>query len=140
MRTAVANRYAVGMTYRVLITGSRSWDDAETIENALIDVFKKSRCALPDITVVHGTAPGADELAGMIADWLGMTVEEHPADWERWGRRAGFLRNKEMVDAGANVCLAFWDGVSKGTEMTMKLAMKAGIDLTMYGAKKNPPA
>lgn len=123
------------MTYRVLITGSRGWDDAETIENALISAFKESGRALPDITVVHGTAPGADSIAGMLAGSLGMAVEEHPADWERWGRRAGFLRNAEMVNAGADVCLAFWDGASKGTKMTMELAMKAGIDMRMYGAK-----
>lgn len=50
-------------------------------------------------------------------------MREFPANWSRWGKRAGFIRNKEMVDnADALICL--WDGTSRGTKMTLDLAMK----------------
>lgn len=113
----------------MLVTGSRSWTDKERISAVLKEICTEFNVTPAEMVLVHGAAAGADSLAEVAALEMGMETEVHPADWEKFGRRAGYLRNAEMVEAGANVVLAFWDGSSKGTAMTMKLALNAGMDL-----------
>lgn len=66
-------------------------------------------------------------IASQEAQKLGLLVERHPADWERHGKRAGYLRNREMAELGADLVLAFWDGQSKGTMHMVDLAEEYGI-------------
>lgn len=61
--------------------------------------------------------------------WL--TEEPHPADWS-WGNGAGMHRNQEMVDLGADVCLAFIRGKSSGTRDCADKAAKAGIPVIRH--------
>lgn len=81
----------------------------------------------PSSTVVHGAARGVDRIAGQEAEKLGLLVEAHPADWDRFGKSAGYRRNAEMIALGADLVLAFWDGKSRGTQHTIELARGAGI-------------
>jgi hypothetical protein len=111
---------------RILITGSRDWTDHATISNALRDAWLFAGRPYETI-VIHGGARGADYLAGTVAKRLGFGVELHKARWDEFGKAAGFLRNKEMVDAGADLCLAFIRNESKGATMCAALAEKAGI-------------
>lgn len=109
---------------RILVTGSRDWDDVSTIFNALNHLMKRWGT---NITVVHGGAKGADTIAGQ---WTGVQFvgeEVHPADWNQYGKRAGFIRNSEMVNLGADICLAFIKNNSKGATMCADLAEKADI-------------
>lgn len=111
---------------RILITGSRTWHD----EGQIIDALLGATAGVPfgDITLVSGACPqGADRLCEKVAEALGMKVERHPADWSRHGKRAGFVRNAEMVALGADICLAFIKDGSKGATMTADLAERAGI-------------
>jgi hypothetical protein len=90
--------------YRVLVTGSRTWDDPEAV------VFELAGLSLQHapIVVIHGAArDGADRFARLAANAIGVPEEPHPADWHKYNRRAGMIRNAEMVKAGADVCLAF---------------------------------
>lgn len=113
------------MSYRVIVCGSRSWTDRTAIAERL--------CDLPsDTVIVHGAARGADQIAGQEAQKLGLLVEPHAADWETHGKSAGFVRNREMAALGADLCLAFWDGRSRGTAMMVDLAEKHGIPLELY--------
>lgn len=110
---------------RVIICGSREWTDRDAIANRLFD--------LPtDTVIVHGAARGADRIAGQEAQKLGLLVEEHPADWDYYGKRAGFVRNDRMAKLGADLCIAFWDGRSSGTAMMVDLAEKHGIPIELY--------
>jgi hypothetical protein len=114
--------------YRILITGSRIWDNEQAIADLLTRVWNKLKDQqFIEPVLVHGTAPGADTMAATAWIALGGTVEPHPADWDRWGRQAGFVRNKEMVDAGADICFAFIQDNSRGATMTATIAEKAGI-------------
>jgi hypothetical protein len=81
------------------------------------------------VVVVHGAARGTDKLAERAARAFGMATEAHAADWEAHGKRAGFIRNAEMVALGADLVLAFYKqgAGNKGTGHCAKLAEKAGI-------------
>jgi hypothetical protein len=78
-----------------------------------------------EITLVHGAARGVDTLATDNAEAWGMTIEAHRADWRKHGRAAGPRRNQEMIDAGADLLIAFPGG--KGTEDCVARAEAAGI-------------
>lgn len=122
---------------RLLITGSRDWTDEGRINDALLMTVFCYREAFGDqkITLVSGACPnGADAIAEKIAELhpLIFDIERHPADWETHGKRAGFVRNAEMVKLGAVACLAFIRKQSKGATMTADLAEKAGIDVFRY--------
>lgn len=93
---------------RILITGSRDWANRHAIEMALWAAYWLKEQDISAVTMVHGACrTGADALAHRVALSTGMTVEPHPADWKQFGRRAGFVRNAEMVRLGADLCLAF---------------------------------
>lgn len=118
---------------RILITGSRTWTDHETISNAIRDTWLTYGRPYGTI-VVHGNARGADYLAGVAAKRQGFTVETHPVTNEEWkikGNGAGHQRNAHMVSLGADVCLAFIRNESKGATGCAALAEKAGIP-TLY--------
>lgn len=110
---------------RILVTGSRAWTDVHLIRSALSAAAHELG---PDAVLVHGDCPtGADRLCRDV--WLGegRPDEAHPADWNTHGRRAGFVRNAEMVKLGADICLAFIVADSRGATMTAGLAEKAGL-------------
>lgn len=116
---------------RLLVTGSRNWDDVTTIKLALNHAVNY----LDDqVTLVHGACPtGADDIADDLFTYANLgPVETHPADWDTHGKRAGFLRNSLMVDLGADLCLAFIKNESRGATMTANLAEKAGIRTWRY--------
>jgi nucleoside 2-deoxyribosyltransferase len=75
--------------------------------------------------VVSGGARGVDLEAEGAARARGLAVQIFPADWDKYGKRAGFLRNQQIVDA-ADTVVAFHDGVSRGTLHTIGLAKAAG--------------
>lgn len=108
---------------RLLITGSRNWTDTQRVYDFLARTITD-----PDWVIVHGACPtGADAIADHWATMTGYPVERHAADWDRRGKAAGPIRNQEMVDAGADVCLAFPLGESRGTRDCMRRARAAGI-------------
>jgi hypothetical protein len=122
---------------RILITGSREWTDEDKISEAFDNALREMGF-LPSlhhgVIVIHGGADGADRLAGQVAARRGWRVEVYPASWKTNGPKAGVLRNQEMVDEGADMCLAFFkDGAeNKGTTDCVKRAEKAGIKVRRY--------
>lgn len=96
---------------KVIIAGSRSFNDFEAMLGFM--------SVLPlnwDITeVVSGGARGADKLGESFAHFHNKPVKLFPANWDAYGRAAGFKRNKEMAEY-ADGLIAFWDGTSPGTK------------------------
>ena len=115
---------------RVLVCGDRNWTDKELMHRYI--------GALPSgTTVMHGGARGADSIAGEIAQSHGLQVELFEADWARYGRGAGPVRNRRMIETGPDLVLAFhnylWTG-SKGTRDCVKRALSAGIHVDVVSA------
>lgn len=117
---------------RVILTGSRSWDRPDVI-HGILDIIAKETAAIGDrLTLVHGACPsGADAHADA---WyrakrgeMPLGVERHPANWREHGKRAGFLRNQELVRLGADLVLAFLRDESPGTTGCIELAERAGL-------------
>lgn len=116
---------------RILVTGSRDWPDPAMVEIGLLTAA--TPVSDEYVTLVSGACPtGADAQAERFAAGLGWTIEQHPADWAQYGPRAGYLRNAEMVKAGADVCVAFIKHNSRGASMTLQLAQRAGIECQVY--------
>lgn len=120
------------MKYRILVTGSRSWDDHNVIIEALLDAAKDAPAG-SDITIVHGACPsGADLLVDRVALHYEWDIERHPAEWERFGKPAGFIRNRIMVESGADICLAFIKNESRGATHCAGVAEAYRIPVKRY--------
>lgn len=118
---------------KILVTGSRDWDDAQRIELEIFRALYEMKTPHHEAVLIHGACPtGADALADEYGRATGMHVIRRPADWDRHGKRAGFLRNAELVALGPDVCLAFIRRGSKGATMTANLAEKAGIETRRF--------
>jgi hypothetical protein len=121
--------------YRILVTGSRSWTDYALVAHALGVVIGQSGAALSDIVIVHGACPsGADAMAARLARQRGYRTDARPADWNRLGNRAGFIRNAEMVASKPDICVAFIRAGSRGATHCADLAEKAGVPTRRYTA------
>ena len=110
---------------RVLVCGGRDYDDEDAVRAELQ--------SLPPCTIVHGDARGADRLADRIAAEMFIVTEPHPADWTRYGKAAGPIRNQEMLDSGINLVIAFPGG--SGTADMVRRARKAGVEIREILAK-----
>jgi YspA, cpYpsA-related SLOG family len=117
--------------FRLLVTGSRTWHDAQAVEQALAVILDRH----PEgVLLVHGACPrGADAIAAAYAARTpGYRTEEHPADWRRYGRAAGYRRNAEMIALGADGCAAFIRGGSPGSTDAVRQARAAGIPVWLH--------
>lgn len=114
----------------VAIVGSREYPDEAEVRQYV--------AALPvETVIVSGAAHGVDSWAADEARKRGMIVHEYPADWKTHGKKAGFLRNVDIVRA-ANRIVAFWDGGSRGTKLTIEIAEREGkpCEVRRPGEKK----
>ena len=95
---------------RVIVAGSRDIVNRELIRAEMLDLADE----IGSYIVVSGTARGPDTIGAEIADEFGWPVHEYPAEWDKHGKGAGYVRNAVMAD-NAEWLLAFHDGDSRGT-------------------------
>lgn len=91
---------------------------SEVLRDVWIHVFERN----PETILVHGDARGADRLAKAIWEKRGLPTEAHPADWAKLGKKAGTVRNVDMVNLGADYCIGFLRPESIGTKHCLKFA------------------
>lgn len=109
----------------VIIAGSREY--AYTI---LVDKFVMN---LPkDVVVVTGGARGVDSWATAIATECGLETIVHKADWNKYGRSAGPIRNNLMLSLYPGTLVVFWDGVSRGTKHILSAAKAQGRHIILF--------
>jgi hypothetical protein len=109
---------------KVIIAGGRDFKDYEKLKNICDIAFK----SYPQVEIVSGTAHGADLLGEQYANDRGHLIKRFPADWDNYGKGAGFRRNVEMAEY-AGALLAFWDGSSRGTQHMINTAKKKGLKI-----------
>lgn len=115
--------------HRIIVCGSRNYTATARVRAVLAEYL------LDDPTIVHGNCGkwdwearqwvGADRIADEVAIDLGLDTEAHPADWDKYGRAAGPIRNRYMGALGAELCIAFGDG--RGTQHMVDTAERRGI-------------
>jgi hypothetical protein len=109
---------------KVIIAGSRYFNDYEILCRYCDHVLQDQT----NIEVVSGTARGADQLGEKYATERGYNITKFPADWDKYKKAAGYIRNEEMAKY-ADALIAFWDGNSKGTEHMINLAKKYNLKI-----------
>lgn len=100
--------------YRLVVAGSRNFNDYSLLCTTLNEVVGELKSEY-NVTIVSGTANGADKLGEKYAEKHGLKIERHPANWGRYGRGAGPIRNAEMVKESDGV-VVFWNGESSGAK------------------------
>jgi len=114
------------MIFKILICGSRDWEDRYAILRRIRELLEEHG---NDITIISGAARGADRIAASWCKTLGVNLIEVHADWKRYGKAAGPIRNKLMLDMNPDLVIAFHEDLdnSKGTKNTVDEADKRGI-------------
>ncbi len=113
---------------RVLICGSRTYKNAAAIAEAVHGLPTGS-------VVIHGAARGADSLADLYARQNGLETEAYPLDWDKYGKGAGPVRNKQMLDEGRPTdVIAFVANPtnSPGTANMVLQALARGVPVEVY--------
>ena len=117
------------MSIKITVGGCRDFNDSEYIFKCL-DEYIEELCD-EEIIIISGHCSGVDTAAEKYASLKGFKTMIFPAEWEKYGKAAGPIRNKQMVEA-ADVVIAFWDGKSRGTKSLIDLAKKSDKNLTIF--------
>ena len=131
-------RYFYCTTYcyamKLIIAGSRSITDINTVVKALYGFNIKHK----DVEeIVSGGAKDVDKLGERIARSNKINVKIFKADWDKYGKKAGYLRNKKMGKY-ADTLLAVWDGESKGTRHMIDIMKRLNKTVYVYNQKDDP--
>lgn len=117
----------------ICVTGSRDWEDEDTVKRAFKDAMRYFDVIDPlEYKLLHGAARGLDSIAAKIGNAWGFRVIAFPADWDKYKRQAGPIRNLEMLDEKPELVLAFPKPDSKGTIHCITHAIKRQIPIKVY--------
>lgn len=105
-----------------LVCGGRDINDYEVVDTVLDRIA--ARIGRP-ASLIHGDARGVDRIAGAWGAGLGCMVIPVPAQWDKYGKQAGYLRNETMADMRPDRVIAFPGG--RGTMSMVKIAVQRGI-------------
>ena len=110
---------------KTIIAGSRTCNNLEYVYDAV------SKCGWNITEVISGAARGADALGEEWARENGIPVRRFPAEWSRYGKSAGVVRNSQMAH-NADALIALWDGKSRGTEHMIFIAKVRKLNVFVY--------
>lgn len=114
---------------KIMVCGGRDFDDYQRLSAAL--AFTTLNPIL-DCSIISGGAKGADKMTEIFANAHNVPITIIKADWDKHGRKAGMLRNIQMLNMCPDVVYAFWDGRSKGTEHSITEAGRNGIRVVVF--------
>lgn len=102
---------------KVIIAGGRDFTEFELLYSSCKTILENK-----DVEeIVSGCAKGADRAGELYAEFHKIPIKKFPAEWDKYGKSAGYRRNKDMAEY-ADVLIAFWNGESKGTKHMIDLA------------------
>ena len=109
------------------VVGSRSLSHNTDAKRKAMGILTRGLAAHPEITtVVSGGAHGPDRWGQLVAYENNLSFKLHKPDWNHHGRKAGFIRN-ELIVQDADLLIAFWDGLSAGTQHDIELCKKYAV-------------
>ncbi len=114
---------------RILVCGDRVWAD----EKKMQEVFDDLEYDHKDITIIEGEARGADLMARKLGEKMGWDIEAYPANWIKYKKAAGPIRNTKMLKLNIDLVIAFHSDIenSKGTKHCITEAKRRGIPVTL---------
>lgn len=115
----------------IAVVGSRNWPDPKFVYQRLKEAALEAQAIEEPLRIVSGGARGVDTMAANWARAASVDLVEYPADWQRYGRSAGYRRNNDIVNA-ADIVIAFQIGGSKGTQHSIDLARQQGKPVAVY--------
>ena len=127
--------------YNIIIAGSRNFADYAKMRTEALRAIREAfnKINKSDVTIISGGARGADALGERFAKEFGLNCHIIKADWDKHGKKAGYLRNEQMAefaraidnayDEVKNMLIAFWDGVSPGTKHMIEIAKNKRINV-----------
>ena len=107
---------------KVLVCGGRDYNDKARLFAVLDELLMDDL----DMSIIQGAARGADSLAGEWAKFRGVPQQVFPAQWDKYGKSAGFRRNEQMLEEGKPDLVVAFNG-GRGTQMMIQLALRAGV-------------
>lgn len=118
---------------KTIIAGSRDINKPEILATAILNALDNG---LSITEVVSGGARGVDTLGEHWAALAAVPIKRFPAEWDKYGRSAGIIRNTEMAKY-ANALIAVWDGKSRGTKHMIDYAKLKNLAVYIYIIKDN---
>ena len=119
-------------SYKVIVAGGRDFDNYEFLKKKLDETFESlGDLDAHPIEIISGMADGADILGIKYAKEHKLTMVLYPANWDKYPRMAGILRNMNMLVTATHL-VAFWDGKSHGTKHMIEIATEKGIPVWIY--------
>lgn len=119
--------------HRIIIAGGRDFTNYDLLKRYFLHLT--SALEPNDIEIVSGGARGADALGEKLGEELGIDVAKFPADWDKHGKAAGYIRNAEMSKHSTHL-IACWDESSRGTKNMIETAKKDGLGVGVLKYEK----
>ena len=113
--------------YKIIIAGGRDFMGDNLLKEKVNKILQEKRVT-HKIVIISGCARGADTLGVRYASENIFDVDKYPADWDKYGKKAGYMRNVEMAE-NADALIAFWDGKSKGTKHMIDIATERNLPI-----------
>lgn len=107
----------------IIVAGSRSFKDFNLMVEKLDKILSNIKS---EITIISGGAQGADLMGEAYATYRGHKCLTMPAEWDKYGRSAGYKRNEAMAEIATH-CVVFWDGKSPGSRHMINIATRKGL-------------
>lgn len=127
------------MLYRIIVAGGRDFNNKELLTLKLTDwiinlyLSRDWSDEAVSIEFISGNASGADKLGEEFAKEYLYPLKLFPAEWNKYGKAAGPIRNKQMAEYASEsdkgVLFAFWDGKSRGTKNMIDNATQLGLEI-----------
>ena len=116
---------------KIIVAGGRRFNNKEIIFRCLDSVGIKK-----EYTIISGHATGVDSMAELYAKERGLGLEIYPAQWDKYGKKAGPMRNHKMALV-SDVLIAFWDGNSRDTRSMLNYALTNQLSIIVFDYNGN---
>lgn len=122
--------------YNLIVAGGRDFEDYEVVNEILLKVLETCNSSYYSLNIVCGMASGADLLGKRFGEFHNLNILEYPANWSKYGRKAGYIRNVEMSKV-ADSAIVFWNGISKGSKMMIDIMKTSNKPVSVFDYRGN---